>query len=117
MRLFSWLFLNSFSPLPFWLSFLLFPVGLVAGVVGIVLGSIALARTQSKRATNQGQAIAGLTCSVVAVLVAILLAVRVGGWIARNTGPLGRLDRCITQSHNRASVADCFGRFANEVRP
>jgi len=86
-------------------------------VVGIVLGSIALARTQSNRATNQGQAIAGLTCSVVAVLVAILLAVRVGGWIARNTGPLGRLDRCITQSHNRASVADCFGRFANEVRP
>jgi len=54
---------------------------------------------------------------VIAVLFAIVTAVRVGGWIARNTGPLGRLDRCITKSHGRAEVSQCFARFANEVRP
>ena len=48
------------------ISFILFPVALIAALVGLVLGIIALARRRQSRATNQGQAIAGVVCSAIA---------------------------------------------------
>ena len=97
-------------------SFLLFPLALIGGIVGAVLGAVAMARAGSGRATNQGQAAAGLVCSIVALILAAVLAARVGTWVTHNTGPLGRLDKCLTKSNDRASVADCFAAFAKEVR-
>ena len=97
-------------------SFLLFPVALIGGIVGAILGAAGMARAGSGRATNQGQAAAGLVCSVVALVLAAVLAARVGTWVTHNTGPLGRLDKCLTKSNDRASVADCFATFAKEVR-
>ena len=97
-------------------SFLLFPLALVGGVVGAILGAVGIARASSGRATNQGQAAAGLACSVIALILAAVLAVRVGTWVTHNTGPLGRLDKCLTKASGRASVADCFATFAKEVR-
>ena len=98
-------------------SFLLFPLALVGGLVGLVLGIIALSRGRAKGATNPGQAAAGVVCSAVALLIAVDLTVHVGGWVARNTGSFTRFDKCIAQAGNRAEVSNCIARFANEVRP
>jgi uncharacterized membrane protein len=96
-------------------SFVLFPLGLIAGVVGVVLGIVAL--TGARAATNRGQAVTGLVCSIIALIAAITLTVRVGTWAARNTGTFTRFDRCLARAGDRAKVADCIARFANEVRP
>ncbi|HEY3210150.1 MAG TPA: DUF4190 domain-containing protein [Actinomycetota bacterium] len=98
-------------------SFLLFPLALAGGLVGVILGMIALTRGRTKGATNPGQAIAGVACSVIALIIAIDLSVHVGTWVARNTGVFTRFDTCIAQAGDRTEVSSCIARFANEVRP
>ncbi len=99
------------------ISFVLFPLALVGGLAGLILGIIALSRGKTRGATNSGQAIAGVVCSALALVVAISLSVRVGTWAARNTNVFARFDKCVAQAANRADVSTCIARFANEVRP
>jgi len=98
-------------------SFVLFPLALVGGLVGLILGIIALTRGRSRGATNTGQAIAGVVCCALALVISIDLSVRVGTWAARNTDVFARFDKCIAQAANRAEVSTCISRFANQVRP
>ena len=97
-------------------SFVLFPLGLVAGIVGLVLGVIGISRASAGRATNRGQAIAGVVCCVLAVILAIDLSVRVGTWVARNTSTFTRFDSCVAGAANRTDVSNCIAAFAREVR-
>ncbi len=98
-------------------SFILFPLALVSSVVGLIIGIMALIRARKKGATNPGQAVSGVICSVLALIIAINLSVHVGTWVARNTGVFTRFDKCIAQANNRTEVSDCIARFANEVQP
>jgi hypothetical protein len=98
-------------------SFVLFPLALVSGVVGAVLGIIALTRGRSKGATNPGQATVGTICSVLALIIAVVFTVRVGTWVARNTSVFSRFDRCIARAHDRSDVSNCIAAFAHDVRP
>ncbi len=95
------------------ISFLLFPLALVGGVIGALLGALALAR---KRQGTNGQAVAGLICSLVALALAITLAVRVGTWARDNRRPITRLSSCLAKASKDPAVRACFVRFANEVR-
>ena len=99
------------------ISFVLFPLALLGGLVGLILGIVALTRGKTRGATNSGQAIAGVVCCVLALVIAIDLSVRVGTWAARNTNVFARFDKCIAQAANRSDVSTCIARFANEVRP
>jgi membrane-bound ClpP family serine protease len=99
------------------ISFVLFPLALVGGLAGLILGIIALARGKNRGATNPGQAIAGVVCCALALVISIGLSVRVGTWAARNTSVFARFDKCIAQAANRADVSTCIARFANQVRP
>ncbi len=98
-------------------SFILFPIALLGGLVGAILGVIALRGGASKGATNTGQAVAGVVCSLLALIIAIVFSVRVGTWAARNTDVFTRFDKCIAQAGNRSDVSNCITRFANDVRP
>ncbi len=84
--------------------------------MGLVIAIIALTRGRHRGATNSGQAIAGLVCSVLALIVAIGLSVQLGTWAARNTGVFTRFDNCIAHAGNRGEVSACIARFADEVR-
>jgi hypothetical protein len=97
------------------ISFVLFPLALIGGVVGAVLGGIALARQRSSEGTN-GQAIAGLILSLVALALAISLTVRVGTWARHNRRPITRLSTCLAKANKDPAVRRCFVRFSNEVR-
>ena len=99
------------------LSFVLFPLGLLGGLVGTILGIIALSRGRTSGATNTGQATAGLICSILALTFGIVLSVRVGTWAARNTSVFTRFDRCIATAGDRTEVSSCIARFARDVRP
>jgi membrane-bound ClpP family serine protease len=97
-------------------SFVLFPLALVGGLVGLILGIIALTRGKSGGATNTGQAIAGVVCCALALVISVDLSVRVGTWAARNSDVFARFDKCIAQAANRADVSTCISRLANQVR-
>src|SRR5262249_56538210 len=53
------------------LSFVLFPLALIGGVVGLVIAIVALAGGKARGATNSGQAIARPICSILALLIPI----------------------------------------------
>jgi membrane-bound ClpP family serine protease len=97
-------------------SFLLFPLALIGGLVGIILGIVALAKRRPGFNTNRGQALAGLICSIVALLLAITLSVRVGVWAAHNRRALTSLETCLNKSSNEAGVKQCFATFVTELR-
>ncbi|HEX7269110.1 MAG TPA: hypothetical protein VF256_17040 [Streptosporangiaceae bacterium] len=97
-------------------SFVLFPLGLLAGLVGLIIAIVALAGGRNRGATNSGQAIAGLVCSILALIVGITLSVRVGTWAARNTDVFARFDKCVAQAADRAAVSVCIANFADDVR-
>ena len=98
-------------------SFTLFPLALIAGLVGTIIGIVALTRASAGRATNSGQAIAGTIVSGVALIIAIVFTVRVGTWVARNTDVFTRFDKCIAQAGDRTDVSTCIARLAQDVRP
>jgi hypothetical protein len=99
------------------LSFVLFPLGLLGGLVAAVLGIIAVTRGRANGATNSAPAIAGIVCGVLALVIGIVLAVRFGTFVARNTSVFTTFDNCIARAGNRSAVSDCIARFANDVRP
>ena len=98
-------------------SFALFPLGLLGGLVAAVLGGIAVTRGRAKGATNPGQAVAGIVCGVLALVVGIVFAVRFGTFVARNTNVFTTFDNCIAKAANRSAVSDCIARLANDIRP
>ena len=96
------------------ISFVLFPLALLGGLLGIIIGIAALAR--GGETPNKGQATAGLICSIIAVLIAAVLAIRVGDLAIRNADTFTRFGSCIGGANDRARVADCIERFATDVR-
>jgi Domain of unknown function (DUF4190) len=98
-------------------SFTLFPLGLLGGLVAAVLGVIAVTRSRTRGATNSGQAIAGIVCGVLALVIAIVFAVRFGTFVANNTSVFTSFDNCIAKAGDRTAVSNCIARFANDVRP
>ncbi len=98
-------------------SFVMFPLALPGGLFAAVLGSIAVSRGRARGATNHGQAIAGIVCGILALVVAVVFAVRVGTFVADNTSVFTTFDNCIAKAGDRTAVANCIARFANDVRP
>lgn len=52
----------------------LFVIGFVAGIVGLVLSVVGMRQAKQRNAPN-GLAIAGLTCSIIAVVVGLVVTV------------------------------------------
>ena len=98
-------------------SFVMFPLGLLGGLVALILGGIAVTRGRAKGATNFGQAIAGIVCGALALVIAIVFAVRFGTFVANNTSVFTTFDNCIAKAGDRSAVANCIAQFANDVRP
>ena len=98
------------------LSFILFPLGLLGGLVAAVLGVIAVTRRRRKGSTNSRQAVAGIVCGALALAVAIVFSVRFGTFVARNPNVFTTFGNCIGRAGNRSAVSSCIARLANGVR-
>jgi hypothetical protein len=99
------------------ISFVLFPLALVAGLVGLVIGIVALARRQQSGATNIRPGHRRSSLQHPRLAVAINLSVQLGTWAARNTGVFTRFDNCLIKSGTRADVSQCIAHLANDIRP
>jgi hypothetical protein len=99
-------------------SFTLFPLGLLGGLVAAVLGGIAASRGSAKGATSSGPAVAGIVCGVLALVIGIVFTVRFGTFVAHNTGVFTSFDDCIAKAgSNRSAVSGCIAHLANNIRP
>jgi membrane-bound ClpP family serine protease len=97
-------------------SFVLFPLGLLGGLVAVILGVIALSRRRTSGATNPRQAWAGTICGILALVAGIVFSVRVGTFVEHNTSAFTSFDNCIAKAGNRNAVANCIARLANSIR-
>jgi hypothetical protein len=97
-------------------SFVLFPLGLLGGLIAAVLGVISLSRRSTSGATNPGQAWAGTICGILALVIGIVFLVRVGTFVEHNTSAFTSFDNCIAKASNRSEVANCISRLANSIR-
>ena len=97
-------------------SFTLFPLGLLGGLVAAVLGGIAVTRARTSGAATPG-AVAGIACGVLALAVAVVFAVHFGVFVARNTGVFTTFDSCIAKAGSRSAVISCITHLANGLRP
>jgi hypothetical protein len=98
-------------------SFVLFPLGLIGGLVAVVLGAIAVTSGRSKGATNAGQAAAGIICGVLALVAGIVLTARLGSFVTHNTSAFTTFDNCMARAGNRTAVSNCIARLAKDIRP
>ena len=97
-------------------SFTLFPLGLLGGLVAAILGGIAVTRARADGAATPG-AVAGIVCGVLALAVGVVFAVHFGVFVARNTGVFTTFDSCIAKAGNRSAVVSCITHLANGIRP
>lgn len=51
------------------ISFIMFPLALIAALMGLIIGIVTLTRRRHSGATNTGQAIAGVACSAIVQIV------------------------------------------------
>jgi hypothetical protein len=91
---------------------LLFPVG---GMLAMLLGAVGIGRVARWRAFNRGQAVAGLLLGALAVLLAVVLAVRLDGSLSERAGQLARFDRCLFTAGSGRAAASCATEFAAQV--
>jgi hypothetical protein len=98
-------------------SFVLFPLALPGGLFAALLGSIAVTRGRARGAANHGQAVAGIVCGILAFVVAVVFAIRVGTFVADNTSVFTAFDNCIAKAGDRSAVSSCIARFADDIRP
>ena len=98
------------------LSFVLLPLALVGGVIAVAIGVAALTRGRAGGTANPGQATAGLVCGLVALAAVLIISVRVGSFMAQNTGAFTSVNHCLAKAGNRNEVATCIARFARDIR-
>ena len=91
------------------LSFVI--VGGVLGLVAVVLGIVGLIRVRRGAANNSGMAIAGIITGVLAILVAVV----VGVFIADNADEIEDLGDCLEDAGTEQERDDCANRFEDEV--
>jgi hypothetical protein len=97
-------------------SFVLLPFAVMGGILGVALGIFALAGGGPSGARRMGSPIAGITCSILALAIGIVLSVRIGTWAVRDVSALSRLDKCIAQAEDRSEASKCISRFAVDAR-
>ena len=93
------------------------PVAAAGGTIAAILGTIAVSRGRARGVTSHGQAIAGIVCGILALVVAVVFAVRFGTFVANNTSVFTSFDNCIAKAGDRSAVSSCIAQFANDVRP
>lgn len=97
------------------LAIFLFPLGILLGIVAVVLGIVGRSRAKRGRATNRGQATAGLVTGIVAVVIGGLIAVFVGNFLADNADEITELSDCLQSAGDADAQADCRRRFESEL--
>ena len=98
-------------------SFTLFPLGLLGGLVAAVLGGIAVTRARTGGVARLRAAIAGTMCGVLALAVGVVFAVHIGMLVSHNTSAFTTFDSCIAKAGNRSAVVSCITHLANGIQP
>jgi hypothetical protein len=78
------------------------------GLFAAILGSIAVNRGRARGVTSHGQAVAGIVCGILALVVAVVFAIRIGTFVANNTSVFTTFDNCVAKAGDRSAVSSCI---------
>ena len=94
---------------------LFFPIAAVLGLIAVVLGAIGISRVSRGDADNRGQAIAGLVTGALALLLAIVFTVSIGGFFAEHQNDLRRFGNCMLGSDTAQERRVCGETLTNQL--
>ena len=94
---------------------LFFPIAAILGIIAIVLGIVGISRAGRGEADNRGQAIAGLVTGLLALVLAIIFTVSIGGFFAEHQNDLRRFGNCIVGADTREQRKQCGETLTNQL--
>jgi hypothetical protein len=84
-----------------------FPIAFILGVLAVIFGAVGLARANRGQASNRGHALAGLICGALAVIFAVVIAIRIGTFVNANQADFRRFWTCITSAPTEEEQRAC----------
>ena len=91
------------------------PVAALVGLVAVIVGIIGLGRANRGVADNRGQAVTGLICGAIALLLGGALTVSAGTFLSTHTGDFRRLGRCLNDATTDAQRSACAREFSDRL--
>ena len=82
-------------------------VSMVLGIIGIVVGILALRKVKRGEATNRGMSLTGLALSAVALVLSLVITIAVTAFIGQNIGELSNCtDPSLSAEEQQACIED-----------
>jgi Na+-driven multidrug efflux pump len=97
------------------LTFFFFPLGAVAAVVALILAPIGMSRASKGQASNRGEAVAGLICALVALVVAVVFTAQIGAFLAQHQDDFGAFGRCMNGAASDQSRGACVRTLGDRL--
>jgi glycerol uptake facilitator-like aquaporin len=92
-----------------------FPLAALLGILGAIFGGIGMRRASRGEADNRSHAVAGLVMSLLAVIIAVSIGVRLGTFINDHQGDFRRFWTCITSAPTDDEQRSCGRQLANSL--
>jgi hypothetical protein len=92
-----------------------FPIAAILGLIGAILGGIGMRRASRGEADNRSHAVAGLITSLLAIVIAVGIGVRLGTFINDHQGDFRRFWTCITSAPTDAEQETCGEELADRL--
>jgi uncharacterized membrane protein HdeD (DUF308 family) len=94
---------------------LFFPIAAMLGIIAIILGIVGLSRASRGEADNRGQAMAGLITGLIALILAIVFTVSIGGFFAEHQNDFRKFGNCILGADTRQERRACGETLTNQL--
>lgn len=94
---------------------LFFPLAFVLGILAVIFGAVGMRRAKRGEATNNGQALAGLICGILAIVFSLYLGFRLWSFVADHNGDFRRFWTCITSAPTEEEQRQCVVTLARQI--
>ena len=91
------------------------PLGAFLGLLAVLFGILGIIRANRGEADNRGQAVAGLVCGGLALLVGVFLTISVGTWFATHVNDFNRFGQCMDDAVGAAAREECARELGREL--
>jgi uncharacterized membrane protein HdeD (DUF308 family) len=94
---------------------LFFPIAAVLGIIAIILGIVGIGRASRGQADNRGQAIAGLLTGLLALVLAIVFTVSIGGFFTQHQNDFRKFGNCMLGADTAQQRRQCGETLTNQL--
>ena len=91
------------------------PLGAFLGLLAVLFGILGIIRANRGEADNRGQAVAGLVCGGLALVVGVILTISIGTWFATHVNDFNRFGQCMDDAAGAAAREECARQLTREL--